>query len=87
MEIDKEKLWSELESMGEDEVMLSIAHNRYNQAKLALVYEWLRRQESSRNESSRIEQRRIARSAKNAAWTAAIAAIMAAVCAIVALVI
>ena len=45
------------------------------------------REESQRNSDSRAEQIRIARSAKNAAWTAAIAAITAAICAAAAIVI
>ncbi|MCF7821544.1 MAG: hypothetical protein K9M17_03765 [Mariprofundaceae bacterium] len=86
-DIDKDELWAECESKGEGEVRISIARGSYNQAKLSLVLEWLRRQEDARNEASISEQRRIARSANKAAWTAAIAAIIAAVMATVPLLI
>ena len=72
------ELWSELEEMGEDTVRARFAGGAYGRFgnRRTLVEEWLRRQEVSRSDFSNREQISIARSAKNAAWIAAIAAII-----------
>ncbi len=121
MTIDKEKFFSELETLGEKEVREKIPSGVYGTKKLPFVKEWLRQQDELKEESrfSRIEEReeellsiareaneiailardeansansiaesallearesnQTARSAKNAAWSAAIAAIISAI--------
>jgi hypothetical protein len=89
--LNKEEQFKAFEAKGVTQVREDIAQRRYNEERTLLAKEWFRQkaQERSdeaerRNEASSLEQRTIARSAKNAAWTAAIAAIIAAVCAIIA---
>jgi hypothetical protein len=92
----KDEFFAELDEAGEDEVRVRLATKIYTDVneKGALAREWLQRRELSRTAelersraASSLEQIRIARSAKNAAWTAAIAAIIAAMFAAVAIVI
>ncbi|MFO1242739.1 MAG: hypothetical protein U1E36_06010 [Rickettsiales bacterium] len=75
----KEEFWAELEALGEEEVRVRIVTKKYGDVgdKLALAKEWLESQERRRSDASHAEQIHIARSAKNAAWIAAIAAVIA----------
>lgn len=82
----KEQFWAKLEELGEDVVRERIIAKIYDDVRRGLAEEWLRLREESRREASSAEQMRIARSAKNAAWTAAISAIIAAICAIIVLI-
>jgi len=87
---DIEKFFSELAIIGESNVRTRLAQGIYGQNKIPLIHEWLRKEEekrinlatsraesaASRAEVATLEQLRIARSAKNAAWIAAIVAII-----------
>ena len=91
MTLKNDELWAGLESDGEDTVRIKLAQGLYGQNKRPLVKEWLRQNELIRSEKkvSDFEQRakeelRIASSARNAAWVAAIAAILSAIIAVVA---
>ena len=85
----EERLWPELEALGEEEVRLRLASNVYIGDERERVEKWLRQKDQSlaeeRKEASNREQVNIARSTKNAAWAAAIAAIIAAIAAIIAI--
>ena len=85
----KEQFWAELEQLGEDAVRIRIITKVYGDAsdKRSLAEEWLRHKDRLRIDASNVEQIRIARSAKNAAWVAAIGAIIAALIAIASVVI
>jgi len=88
--INKDALFSELESTGEKSVREKLAQGVYGSHKIHLIFEWLRQKEeerinaaisradaaASRAESTTIEQLRHTRSATIAAWIAAIAAIV-----------
>jgi hypothetical protein len=90
LEDDEAAIVIELEELGEAEV-----RRRLNSNLFSLVYDeparrWIdaidlaSAEESERRKNASVEEQiRIARSAKNAAWTAAIAAIIAAIIAIV----
>ncbi|MBU0477902.1 hypothetical protein KKC91_04985 [bacterium] len=85
MSIDPKVLFPILENTGESQVRIKLAQGVYGEEKIPIVYEWLRIKDeerinlsSSRNKAAALEQLRIASSAKNAAWIAAIAAIIAA---------
>lgn len=78
--------------MGEPTVREAVALKRYGKRQAAAEH-WLAMKDQSRETESererrleRVEDRRIARSAKNAAWIAAIAAIIAAISAIIVMV-
>ena len=81
----KESFWQSLETVGEKEVRLLHSLGRYGGDKRGLVENWLHKQHEARNEASKAEQIRAARSANIAAWVAAIAAIVAAIAAIISL--
>lgn len=84
--VDRDKLFASLESQGEPKVREDLASGAvYGGDKAGLVELWLARKDRARAEASNLEQRNIARSAKNAAWAAAIAAIIAAIAAVIAL--
>jgi hypothetical protein len=84
---DDELYFGDFERAGEDVVRNNLALKLYVDKRAGLASEWLARKERSRREISNSEQIRIARSAKNAAWLAAIAAIVAAIVAAIAAVI
>ena len=93
---ERDEFFAELETTGELQVRTNIAQKYYgfHNGKMQLAEEWLRikdqdRRDSAdaREEAARREQINIARSAKNAAWVAAIAAIIAAICAAAAVII
>jgi hypothetical protein len=71
-----EQFWAELEGLGEQEVRIRLAKQVFGTVgdKKAVVEEWLRHKERSREAASNAEQTEIARSAKDAAWAAAEAA-------------
>lgn len=80
---DKNKLFSELDVMGEQTVRERLAQGVFHKDKMPLVHEWLRQREeerinaaTSRAESAASRADRRARSANLAAWIAAIAAII-----------
>jgi hypothetical protein len=82
----------EFEEAGEDKVRNNLRLGRYNSKSGRYAAAWLAekdqsrlREQEARKDSSSAEQMRIARSAKNAAWIAAMAAIIAAMAAIMAL--
>jgi hypothetical protein len=85
----KEQFWDDLEKIGEEGVRANLVTKVYGDlgAKHDLAEAWLESKERSRIAASSAEQHRIARSAKNAAWIAAIAAIVAAIAAAIAAVI
>ncbi len=72
---------AQLEALGEAEVRRLLAKGVYGTTghKRPMVEAWLESKVQSRNDVANLEIRRIARSAKNAAWTAAIAAIISAI--------
>ena len=83
--------YDDFERDGESKVRENVALGRYQPKNEALAKEWLRQKGQARDELSaresraaNLEDRRIARSAKNAAWIAAITAIIAAIAAIIA---
>jgi hypothetical protein len=85
---NRDELWAQLEALGEPVVRERALMGHWGDAgivgsKRPLVEEWLRLREEARREASSREQILIARSAKNAAWTAAIAATIAAIITIV----
>jgi hypothetical protein len=80
MPIDVERFYQELESLGEGQVRRDVASHRWGRGEHhGLAVAWLAIRDQSRKDASNSEQMRIAQSAKNAAWTAAIAAIIAAI--------
>jgi hypothetical protein len=80
-----DELLQQLDAMGETEVRTRLARGEYGSkgTRRDTVEQWLAARVQSRNDLSNREQIRIAHSAKNAAWIAAIAAIIAAICAII----
>jgi hypothetical protein len=56
MIIDKDKLFPELESIGEQAVRVKLAQGVYNKDKEKLIHEWLRSLESSRTEETSVRQ-------------------------------
>lgn len=85
----KAKIISELEELGEDEVRckLKMGYWLRNSPTTAQAEEWVRSKDTARSAASNSVTLRIARSAKNAAWLAAIMAVVAAIVAIVSAVI
>ena len=71
--------WDKFEKLDEDVVRREL--DAYHPEKAQSARDWLDSKGAQRNESSRREQIKVARSAKNAAWAAAIAAAIAAICA------
>lgn len=66
MPLEARKFWQELEGLGEDEVRLKVSQGVYGEKKLALVNEWLRRKEQSRQRKANAQQKRL----KNSEWIA-----------------
>lgn len=84
MQTDLE-LFAELEALGEDRVRSRLALKAYGENKRALVEEWLRRQDQSREER-RESKRHIAQTvAAIAAIAAAVAATIGAIVSIIVL--
>jgi hypothetical protein len=91
--LDIKELWAKFEAQGEKKVREGLAMQWYGQPdsyKERLALDWLREKELARAdeaarriEASVAQQIEIARSSKNATWTAAVAAIIAAVVAII----
>jgi hypothetical protein len=96
---DSDLRWNEFEATGEIQVRKNLADRIYSEEKTLLAREWLAHTESARRASefaridaSNREHNITTRSAKNAAWAAAIAAMIAAtgamiaaVCAVIAI--
>ncbi len=80
---NREKLWPQLERIGEDAVRRRFANNEYESFEENEVEEWLRRQDivNALTESKNAEK--AARSAKNAAWAAVLVAIVSIVLSLV----
>jgi len=79
----KDEYYAEFEKIDEPRVRERINLGQFGERKRKYAQGWLEQIERSRNDVSNLEQRAIARSAKNAAWAAAIAAIIAAIAAAV----
>lgn len=79
--------YKDLDTRGEAEVRRILARKGWNERRAALANHWLSELDNSREARLARENLDHARSAKNAAWTAAIAAIIANVIAIAAIVI
>ncbi len=91
---NEETFWPDLEKLGEDKVKLRVQMKEWGPGspKQLLAEEWLRRKEQERSDAAATrhinsieEANRIARSAKNASWFAAIAALIALIVSVVAL--
>jgi hypothetical protein len=75
---DQDRLFGELDTLGEDEVRARRAAHTYNERKGPTVDEWLRRQERKREDAAAAreglmkgEEIAVARSASEAAWASA----------------
>lgn len=84
MIIDAEELKRMLEEVEEDKVRERLASNIYGSQERPIVEEWLLSKEREKSEKKMMESLNIARSAKQAAWIAAIATLISALAAIVA---
>ena len=82
--IDAEELKRRLEESGEDKVRERLASNIYGSQERPIVEEWLLSKEREKSDKKVEEYLNIARSAKHAAWIAAIAALISAMAAIAA---
>lgn len=82
--MDVEELKRRLEEIGEAKVRERLASNIYGTQERGIVEEWLLTKERERNQKKTNEYIDIARSAKRAAWVAAIAALISALAAIMA---
>jgi hypothetical protein len=82
--IDAEELKRRLEESGEDKVRERLASNIYGSQERPIVEEWLLSKEREKSYKKMEEYLNIARSAKHAAWIAAIAALISAMAAIAA---
>ena len=82
--IDAEELKRRLEESGEDKVRERLASNIYGSQERPVVEEWLLSKEREKSYKKIEESLNIARSAKHAAWIAAIAALISAMAAIAA---
>lgn len=84
MMIDVEELKRRLEESGKDKVRERLASNIYGSQERPIVEEWLLSKEREKSDKKVEEYLNIARSAKHAAWIAAIAALISAMAAIAA---
>ena len=84
MMIDVEELKRRLEESGKDKVRERLASNIYGSQERPVVEEWLLSKEREKSDKKMEEYLNIARSAKHAAWIAAIAALISAMAAIAA---
>ena len=89
---DDEMIFIEFETVGEETVLADWQSGRWQERRRYLAPIWLQRQSKARSaareaiiDASNLETNHIARSAKNAAWAAAIAAMIAIAVSIVAL--
>jgi len=82
---DAQELKRRLEQTGESKVRERLASNVYGLEEKGIVEEWLLSKEGKRNEERLNENIRLTKSAKCAAWIAAIAALIGAAVAIIAL--
>jgi L-fucose isomerase-like protein len=84
MRIDPEELKQRLEEVGEVKVRERLSGNIYGPQERPIVEEWLLSKEREKSDKRMEEYIKIARSAKRAAWIAAIAAFISALAAIAA---
>ena len=70
--------YADFERDGEQAVRDNLARGAYMEPRANLARAWLQRNGGAKNDAFAAEQIQIARSSKNAAWTAAVAAIVAA---------
>ncbi len=82
--MDADELKRRLEEIGEVKVRERLAIDIYGTQEKGIVEEWLLSKERERNRKKTDEYIDIARSAKCAAWAAAIAALISALAAIIA---
>lgn len=82
--MDVEELKRRLEEIGEAKVRERLASNIYGTQERGIVEEWLLTKERERNQKKTNEYIEVARSAKRAAWVAAVAALISALAAIMA---
>lgn len=82
--MDAGELKRRLEEIGEAKVRERLASNIYGVQERGIVEEWLLSKEKERSQKKTDEYIDIARSAKRAAWVAAIAALISALAAIMA---
>ncbi len=68
---------AQFEAMGPEKVRAAMAGNSFGEQRKRWAQDWLDEGASSRKEASHAESNAIARSAKNAAWVAAISAMIA----------
>ena len=71
---DRQLFYGDFEHDGEETVRSNVALGRYRVQKERMAKEWLRHQESLREETAKADEKAITRSAKDAAWEAAHAA-------------
>lgn len=86
---EQELFWAELDRAGEAQIRTWLKLQRFHGPKLALAERWIEAKDQEREaaleerrHASNSESLRVAGSAKNAAWAAAIIAIVAAAAAI-----
>ena len=82
MRIDVEELKQRLEKVGECKVRERLANNIYGIPERPIVESWLLSKEGEKSEEKMKEYINIAKSAKCAAWVAAVAALISALAAI-----
>ena len=70
VQIDKDKLYQELDKMTEHDIKARLAGSVYGEEKAKLVELYLHQKESDRAKADQSEQISIARSVKDAAWAA-----------------
>ena len=73
---NREKLWPQLDELGEDVVRRKFANNEYESFEEDEVEEWLRRQDIVNALAESKNAAKVAKSARNAAWAAAIFALI-----------
>lgn len=74
---EHDEFLTSLDEMGEEQVKRVLARGAWNQRRTRWAQGWLEAVNDTRSERSNRESLTIARSAKNAAWAAAIAAMIA----------
>jgi hypothetical protein len=74
---EQDEFLKSLDEMGEQQVRRILSRGAWNQRRTKWAEGWLAELGDSRSERSQRESLTIARSAKNAAWAAAIAAMIA----------
>lgn len=81
--MDASEFWEKLENEGEDTVRRRLAEGVYGAKKKPLVEEWLKKKDFERDIDKNKDLFHVAKSAKRAAWVAAIAACISAIAAFI----